>query len=175
MNRARLLASCAVMISLTTAARGQTPIREFSLAVGASQYDASGTGTAPMGAFRYSAPIVGRWLLGDLSLSYASLDEQFSTSNTHVGVVEGQVQAQLPFNSVRPYIGVGGGWLHYFSNAAGRPATGQTASGSVGLRIPVASALIVRGEMRLRMWESGRNQGLHNNAAEFTAGLGFAF
>jgi len=175
MNRATLLGSCALVISLATSAHGQTPFREFSLAAGATQYDASGTGTGPVGAFRYSAPIVGRWLLGDLSLSYASLDEQFSTSNTHVGVVEGQVQAQLPFNSVRPYIGLGGGWLHYFSNAGGRPATGQTASGSVGLRIPVASSLILRGEMRLRTWESGRNQGLHNNAAEFTAGLGLAF
>ena len=175
MTRPFLLVSCAFLIGVSAAAHGQTPMREFSLAVGASQYDASGTGTGPVGAFRYSAPIVGRWLLGDMSLSYASLDEQFSTSNTHVGVVEGQVQAQLPFNSVRPYVGVGGGWLHYFSNAGGRPATGQTASGSIGLRIPVASALILRGEMRLRMWESGRNRGLHNNAAEFTAGLGFAF
>lgn len=175
MNRATLLTSCALLIGYSAAARGQTPIREFSLAAGASQYDASGTGTAPVGAFRYSAPIGGRWLLGDLSLSYASLDEQFTVSNTQVGVAEGQVQAQLPFNSVRPYIGIGGGWLHYFSNAAGRRATGGTVSGSVGLRIPLASALIVRGEMRLRAWEAGGNGSYHNSAAEFTAGLGFAF
>ena len=175
MNRAVLLTACVLSIGLAARAWGQTPFREFSIAVGATQYDASGTGTGPVGALRYSAPIVGRWLLGDLSLSYSSLDEQFSTSSTHAGVAEGQIQAQLPFNSVRPYIGVGGGWLHYFSNAGGRPSTGQTASGSVGLRIPIASALILRGEMRLRMWESGRNQGLHNNAGEFTGGLGFAF
>src|SRR6476620_11961631 len=99
MTRPSLLVSFAFVVGASTAAHGQTPMREFSLAFGASQFDASGTGTAPVGAFRYSAPIAGRWLLGDLSLSYASLDEQFSTSNTHLGFAEGQVQAQLPFNS----------------------------------------------------------------------------
>jgi Outer membrane protein beta-barrel domain len=175
MKRAVLLTSCALLMVLTAAAQGQTPIREFSLAIGASQYDASGTGTAPLGAFRYSAPIAGRWLVGDLSLSYATLDEQFSSTNTNLGVAEGQLQAQLPFNSIRPYIGVGGGWLHYFSNMAGRPATGGTVSGSVGLRIPVSNALILRGEMRLRAWQAGGDGAYHDNAAEYTAGLGFAF
>jgi hypothetical protein len=175
MNRAVLLTSCALLMAFTAAAHGQTPIREFSLAVGASQFDASGTGTAPLGAFRYSAPIAGRWLLGDLSLSYATLDEQFSPTNTNLGVAEGQLQAQLPANSVRPYIGIGGGWLHYFSNTAGRPATGGTVSGSVGLRIPVSNALILRGEMRLRAWQAGGDGSYHDNAAEYTAGVGFAF
>ena len=175
MNHAALVTSCALLIGVTARAQGQTPMREFSLAAGASEYDASGTGTAPVGALRYSAPIVGRWLLGDLSLSYASLDEQFSTANTHIGVAEGQLQAQLPFNSIRPYIGIGGGWLHYLSNAGGRPATGGTVSAAVGLRVPVSSSLILRGEMRMRAWEAGSDGVYHNNAGEFTAGLGFAF
>jgi hypothetical protein len=175
MNRAVVLISCALLIGFTAPAQGQTPIREFSLAVGATQYDASGTGTAPLGAFRYSAPIAARWLLGDLSLSYATLDEQFSSTNTNLGVVEGQLQVQLPTSSVRPYIGIGGGWLHYFSNAAGRPATGGTVSGSVGLRIPVSNALILRGEMRVRAWQAGGDGAYHDNAAEYTAGLGLAF
>jgi Outer membrane protein beta-barrel domain len=175
MNRPALLASCALLLGFNAMAQAQKPVREISLAVGASQYDASGTGTAAVGALRYSGPIASNWLLGDLSILYASLDEQLSSTNTNLGVVEGQVQAQLPFNSVRPYIGIGGGWLHYFSNAAGRPATVQTVSGSVGLRVPVATSLVLRGEMRLRAWESGGDGGYHNNAAEFTAGLGFAF
>jgi len=96
-------------------------------------------------------------MLGELSLSYASLDEQFSAISTRVGVGEAQLQA------------------HYFNNAAGRPATTPTVSASVGLRIPVSSSVLMRGELRLRSWESGSNSGFHNNAAEFTAGLGYAF
>jgi hypothetical protein len=128
-----------------------------------------------MAALRLGLPLVGRWMLADLSLSYASLDEQFSSTNTRTGVGEVQLQAQLPSPHVQPYIGLGGGWLHYFTNAAGRSATTPTLSGSLGLRVPVASAFLLRGEMRLRTWESSSNSGFHNNAAEFTAGLGYAF
>jgi hypothetical protein len=114
-------------------------------------------------------------MLGDLSLSYASLDEQFSSINTRVGIAEGQLQLQLPAAVLRPYIGLGGGWLHYFNNTAGRTATSPTLSASAGLRVALAAALLLRGELRLRTWGSGRNSGFHNNAAEFTAGLGYAF
>jgi hypothetical protein len=155
--------------------RAQTPYREISTAVGFSQFDASGTGTAPVAAIRAAAPLIGKWLLGDLSLSYASLDEQFSTTNTHVGVGEAQLQAELPATRVRPYIGVGGGWLHYFNNSAGRGAGSPTVSGAVGLRIPVASTVLLRGELRMRSWRSTSSSGFHNAAAEFTAGIGYAF
>ncbi len=153
----------------------QTSTREVSFAVGASQFDASGTGTAPLAAIRAAAPLVGDWMLGDISLSYASLDEQFSPINTRVGVAEGQLQAQLPATRVRPYVGLGGGWFHYFNNAAGRSTTSPTVSGSVGLRVRVSSGLLLRGELRLRSWKTGGNSGFVNNAAEWTAGMGYAF
>jgi hypothetical protein len=114
-------------------------------------------------------------MLGDISLSYASLDEQFSPINTRVGVAEGQLQAQLPATRVRPYVGLGGGWFHYFNNAAGRSTTSPTVSGSVGLRVRVSSGLLLRGELRLRSWKTGGNSGFVNNAAEWTAGMGYAF
>src|SRR5437763_794450 len=115
-----LASACALAISLASSLGAQAPSRELSLAVGASQFDASGTGTAPMAALRVAAPLVGRWMLGDFSLSYASLDEQLTSINTRIGVAEGQLQAQLPAARLRPYVGLGGGWLHYFNNAAGR-------------------------------------------------------
>ena len=175
-NRIAFSAFCVLLLSSAIPVGAQTGTRELSFAVGVSQFDASGTGTAPMAAIRGAARLVGRWMLGEISLSYASLDEQFSTTNTRVGVGEGQLQAQLPATRVRPYFGVGGGWLHYFNNAAGRSATTPTVSGSVGLRIPVTSAFLVRGEVRLRSWKSGgTSSGFHNNAAEFTAGMGYAF
>jgi len=171
--KGKILLASLIPLAFATSSQAQT-WRELSIAVGFSQYDASGTGTAPMGAARFAGNIAGNWLLADVSAMYASLDEQFSTASTNVGVFEGQAQLQLPLHAVQPYIGVGGGWLHYFSNAAGRPSTGRTVSGSVGLRIPMASRLLLRGEMRLRAWDSGDN-GLHNSAAEFTAGAGYIF
>jgi len=165
--------ACCALIGSSTSLLGQVRSREISLAAGFSQFDASGTGTAPMAALRVAAPLVGSWLLGDLNFVYASLDEQFSATNTHIGVAEGQLQAQWPAARIRPYIGLGGGWLHYFSNAAGRPGTGPTLSGSAGLRIAV-DPMIFRGELRLRTWESAGG-GYNNSAAEFTAGVGFAF
>ena len=173
-NRFRFSAFCAVLI-VAIPVGAQTRTREVSVAAGASQFDASGTGTAPIAAVRAAAPLVGRWILGEISLSYASLDEQFSAINTRVGVGEAQLQAQLPATRVRPYIGLGGGWLHYFNNAAGRPATTPTVSASAGLRIPISPSVLVRGELRLRSWESGSNSGFNNNAGEWTAGLGYAF
>ena len=174
MKVVRVAALSLFLACLASSISAQTSRHEISIAAGASQFDASGTGTAPLAAIRLSGPIASSWLLGDLSLSYASLDEQFSTVNTRTGVAEGQVQAQWPAIHFRPYIGIGGGWLHYFNNDAGRGATARTASGSVGLRVAASSTLVLRGEMRLRTWDSG-NSGFHNNAAEFTAGVGFAF
>jgi hypothetical protein len=174
-NGIRFSAFYALLLVSAIPASAQTSTREVSFAIGASQFDASGTGTAPLAAIRAAAPLVGNWMLGDISLSYASLDEQFSTINTRVGVAEGQLQAQLPATRVRPYVGLGGGWLHYFNNSGGLPATNPTVSGSVGLRVPVSSALLLRGELRLRSWKTGTSSGFHNNAAEWTAGMGYAF
>lgn len=165
----------AFLLFSTLPLAAQTATREVSFAVGASQFDASGTGTAPIAAIRAATPLVGRWLLGEVSLSYASLDEQFSTTNTRVGVGEGQLQAQFPVTRVRPYVGLGGGWLHYFSNAEGRSAATPTLSGAAGLRIPFASALMLRGELRVRYWEGGGSSGFVNGAAEFTGGIGYRF
>jgi len=183
-NRIRYSLFSASLLFSAIPVAAQTATREVSFAVGASQFDASGTGTAPLAAFRVAAPLVGRWMLGEISLSYASLDEQFSTSHTRVGVGEAQLQVHLPAALVlhrifafraRPYIGVGGGWVHYFNNAAGRSATAPTVSGAVGVRVPIASPLVLRGEFRLRSWRGGGNSGFVNSAAEFTAGMGYRF
>lgn len=175
MQLVRVTALALFLACVSSSLSAQVAKHEISVAAGVSQFDASGTGTAPLMAARVSGQLLSSWLLGDLSFSYAPLDEQFSTESTRTGVFEGQLQAQLPLARLQPYIGVGGGWLHYFNNDAGRGATAPTISGAVGLRAPLTSALVVRGEMRLRSWDSGQNSGFHDSAAEFTAGLGFAF
>jgi hypothetical protein len=169
------VAACAVSICVATSAIAQAPRHEISLGGGISQFDASGTGTAPVGVLRISAPLVGNWILADLGFLYASMEEQLSAVNTRVGIAEGQVQLQIPMRAVRPYVGLGGGWLHYFNNDAGSAATVTTVSGSLGLRVPVSRKVLFRGELRLRAWESRGGGGYNNSAAEITAGLGFAF
>lgn len=175
MKMVRISLLSVLVASLSSPLSAQVAKYEVSLAGGASQFDASGTGTAPLAALRVSGQLVSTWLLGDLSFSYAPLDEQFSTESTRTGVLEGQIQAQWPAARFRPYLGVGGGWLHYFNNDAGRGATAPTASAAAGLRVTLTPAFLLRGEMRLRTWDSGQNSGFHNSAAEFTAGLGIAF
>jgi len=170
-----LVLSSFVLILLSVAPlSGQTTGRELSLAVGAMSFDASGTGTAPMAAIRAAASFGAPWLLGELSLGYASLDEQFSTSNTSIGVAEAQVQAQLPASRFRPYIGLGGGLLTYFNNAVGRSSPTPTLSAAVGARIPV-SALVLHGEFRLRGWKSRPDSDGTNVGGELTAGVGYFF
>jgi hypothetical protein len=179
-NAFRRALSCASILFLIPAIslNAQMPAPEISASVGAMQFDASGTGTAPVIALRAAVPLVGSWLLGEGNLSYASLDEQFSDVGTRIGVAEGQLQFQLPFARVRPYLGAGAGWLHYFNNAAGRAATSPTYSAAAGLRIGLSPRLSARAELRLRGWDyhsdqTGSNFG--SSAAEWTGGLAYTF
>jgi hypothetical protein len=170
-RRALFCASILFLIpAISLDAQMRTP--EISASVGAMQFDASGTGTAPVIALRAAVPLVGSWLLGEGNFSYASLDEQFSDVGTRIGVAEGQLQFQLPLGRVRPYLGAGAGWFHYFNNAPPR-ATSPTYSAAAGLRVGLSRRFAARAELRLRAWfpyASG-----NNNAAEWTGGLAYTF
>ena len=171
---------CASILSLVAALslEAQTSKPEISASVGAMQFDASGTGTAPVIALRAAVPLTGSWLLAEGNLSYASLNEQFSDAGTRIGVAEGQVQFQLPLARVRPYLGVGAGWLHYFNNAAGRAATSPTYSAAAGLRVGLSPRIAARTELRLRAWDYHRDQAgssIGASGAEWTGGLAYTF
>jgi hypothetical protein len=168
---------CASILSVVFGAslEAQLSRPEVTASVGAMQFDASGTGTAPVIALRAALPIVGSWLLAEGNLSYASLDEQFSDVGTRVGVAEGQLQAQLPFARVRPYLGLGGGWLHYFNNRTER-TTSPTYSAAAGLRVGLSPRFIARAELRLRGWNpTPTGSGFGASAAEWTGGLAYTF
>jgi hypothetical protein len=167
---------CASILSLIFAAslEAQMSKPEISAAVGAMQFDASGTGTAPVIALRAAFPIVGSWLLAEGNLSYASLDEQFSNVGSRIGVAESQLQAQLPLARVRPYLGLGAGWLHYFNNAPPR-ATSPTYSAAAGLRVGLSPRVTARAELRLRAWNPYTTSSGFDNAAEWTGGLAYTF
>jgi len=158
-------------------AGAQAPGPELSLSAGAMQFDASGTGVAPTAAARAALPVAGRWLLAEGSLAYAALGEQFAPSPTRVAAAVAQLQLQAPLGPVRPYLGVGGGWVRYLSNAGGQPAAPGTLSGAAGLRVAVSGRLGVRGELRVRGWQrtSDGDFGFVNSAAEYTGGVTYAF
>jgi hypothetical protein len=175
-NASRRAFLCASILFLIPAISldAQMPGPEISASVGAMQFDASGTGTAPVIALRAAFPIVGSWLLAEGNLSYASLDEQFSNVGSRIGVAEGQLQAQLPLGRVRPYLGAGAGWLHYFNNAP-PSATSPTYSAGAGLRVGLSPRVTARAELRLRIWNPYPNSSGNNSAAEWTGGLAYTF
>jgi hypothetical protein len=179
-NAYSLTLCCMSMLLLvsTIPSEAQSARPEISANVGAMQFDASGTGTVPVIAVRAGVPLVSSWLVGEANFSFASLDEQFSELGTRVGVAEGQLQVQLPLARFRPYLGAGAGWLHYFNNAAGRPATSPTYSGAAGMRVRLSGRFGARAELRLRGWDyqrepTGSNFGA--SAAEWTAGWVYSF
>ena len=129
-------------------------------------------------ALRGAVPLGTSWLLGEGNFSYASLDEQFSAVGTRIGVAEGQLQFQLPLARVRPYVGAGAGWLHYFNNAVGRAATSPTYSAAAGLRVGLSPRFTARAELRLRGWNpynDSPSSGFGASAGEWTGGLAYTF
>jgi hypothetical protein len=167
-----------LILSAALPLRAQSTSPQIAAVLGAMQFDASGTGTVPMVGVRGTLPLVGSWMLGEANFSFASLDEQFNELGTRVGVAEGQLQFQLPLARVRPYVGLGAGWLHYFSNAAGRAPTTPTFSGAAGLRLGLSHGLGAQGELRIRGWNYHHDNFSSNfgsSAAEWTAGLTYAF
>jgi hypothetical protein len=144
-------------------AAAQLPIPSLSIAGGVSQFDLSGTGTAPFGAVRLDIPLLSLIAEGSLGVMRASED---IGHRTYI-IPEAQLQWEiLPF-LVKPYLGVGGG---LFRAVAG-PGTHNseiTASASAGVRVAVP--LIgagVRGEVRVR----GIGSGFGGSAAEWTLGV----
>ena len=170
-----LFCASSLLLVLAIPLQSQIPAPEVSLAVGAMQFDASGTGTVPVIALRGAIPLASSWILGEGNFSYASLDEQNGVG-TRVGVAEGQVQFQLPSYRIRPYMGLGGGWLHYFTNAGTRETTSPTVSVAAGLRARLSGRFGASAELRVRTWRyGGQSAGFGNSAAEWTAGTTYSF
>ena len=170
---ALLLASALVAAPADAQRIGPT----ITIAAGASTFDASGTGTAPTLAARFDAPLGVRWLLAEASAGYSRFGEQFGGPATNFGVLEGQLQVQLPLARVRPYLGLGTGWASYLSNAYGRDRVTATQSVSGGVRLVVSPRMIARGELRVRGWARNGSipDGYVSGAAETTIGIGLRF
>jgi hypothetical protein len=174
----RIIGCASLVFIAAIPLEAQTRGPQISAAWGAMQYDALGTGTAPMMALRAGIPVAGSWLVAEGNLSVASLDEQSAEIGTRTGIAEGQLQFQLPFARVRPYVGVGGGWAHYFSNALHGSETSPTYSAATGLRFLLSPRIGASAELRLRGWNYYHDQsgsGFGSSAAEWTGGLSYTF
>ena len=145
-------------------ASAQLPIPRFEIAGGVSKFDLSGTGTAPFGAVRVDLPLSALVIEG--SLGAFRPQENFGVHHTYL-VPEGQVQLQLFPAIIRPYIGVGGGWMRAVDGPDPR-RNDVTASLSAGVRAGLPGLpFALRGEVRLR----GIGSNFGQRASEYTIGL----
>ncbi len=128
-----------------SALHGQDP-SAITLIGGASQYDLSGTGTAPFVAVRYER-LVTRALVLEGGVEYLTYSPQFGDRRHHV-FPEVMIQLQVPGGSLRPYVGAGAGLS--FGTGAFRSLVDLTLAGAGGFRIITSSAWSMRAELRVR-------------------------
>lgn len=136
----------------------------LGFALGASQFDLSGTGTTPFVALRLVFE-ANRFLLLEPGLGAMRPDEQLGRQVTYL-LREAQVQLQVPGKVVRPYLGVGGGAIMAIDDD-GNSDTELTLSAAGGLRIRLGSGPALVTELRVR----GIGSEFTGSSAEWTAGL----
>ena len=162
---------CAAVLALVSAltvnnarAQGEPAARarhSIGLTVGVSQFDLVGTGTTAIVGARADIAMQS-WLLAEGALSTFRPAEQLG--RTLYLVPEAQLQFQVPSHTIRPYVGVGGGYVLQ---------TGLrriTASAATGVRIPI-TAVDLRGELRVR----GIGTSFSAATAEWTFGAAYRF
>ena len=167
-HRARSLILSLVLASSPLVAQDTAARPRFTagLAVGAAQFDLSGTGTTPFARahldVRMAAP---SWLLLQGAVGVLRPEEQSGVKRRHL-IPEAQLQAEMSVWNVRPYLGVGGGWVV----PSGGRTTG-TASGAGGVRFDLGTRLDGSAELRVR----GIGRGFSGSIAEWTVGAAYRF
>jgi hypothetical protein len=162
LRAAALVAAC--LAAPAQADAQLVPVPHFSIMGGVSQFDLSGTGTAPFGAIRVDVPLL--VVIAEGSLGVFRPKEQSGTS-TYI-IPEAQLQWQiLPF-LVKPYVGIGGGLFKAVSGPSSASEITASASAGVRVSVPLIGAG-VRGEVRVR----GIGSSFGGSAAEWTLGVSF--
>lgn len=144
-------------------ASAQLPIPSVSVMGGVSTWDLSGTGSSPFGALRLDIPLL--FVIGEGSLGIFRAHEQSGT-RTYI-IPEAQLQWQIFPLLVKPYIGVGGGWVRAISGPGAHSST-VTASASAGVRVGVP---LIGAGFRAEVRARGIGSGFNGSAVEYTAGL----
>jgi len=160
----------AALLCATAAGAQQAPARATTASIigGVSQWDLSGTGTSPFLGARIDREL-NSVFLGEAGVTAMRPAEQFGERVTYL-FPEVQLQAQLPFRVVRPYLGVGGGYG--IASSRGEHSSEGTVAGAGGVRILVPnSSTTLRAELRVR----GVGTGFTGSTAEWTLGVGHRF
>lgn len=165
MSLARTASPPLLLLFLGTLGLGaQLPSPKLGISAGASHYSFGGvesSGTTAIGALRLELPLLFIVADGSLGLFRPKVRGQ---TNTFI-VPELQVQWQFSPIGVRPYLGLGAGWLH----PTGGPAvTEMTYSAAAGVRAGIPFIpLGFRAEARHRILGSS----LGRHATELTLGV----
>jgi hypothetical protein len=166
---AAVLAAAAAAPAHAHAQAGASTRPSIAVGAGVSQFDLSGTGTAPVFTARVDYPL-GRVLLAEGGVAVARPDQQFGDTTTFV-VPEVGVQIQLP-RRVAPYLGVGvGAALDFRRERDGGTVSDPTFSGAAGVRAWLTERVGLRGELRVR----GIGTRFTGSAAEWTGGAALRF
>lgn len=158
-------AAAAAMLASPVAA--QLPIPRPSIVAGVSNYRLGGDssdGTTPIAALRVDLPLV--LFLAEGSLAVFRPELAGGVRRTYL-IPEAQAQWQLFPTLVRPYLGIGTGWLNPLSG--GGNVVTYSASAGVRAGLPLMPVGF-RAEARVR---AGASNGLKRQATEFTVGVTF--
>lgn len=174
----RLLLTLLVAAALapTPSAAQQPAGTTLTMVAGIAEWDLTGVGFGPASAIRAAHPVVGRWLVGEVSLGYMRADEDFAPRPTHIGHGDVHIQLLVPSWRLTPYTGVGLSAVTFLTNAADGPRTSLGPSGAVGLRGWVTRRAAIGLELRIRAWDPHDNDsGFGAVAAEYLVGLSRSF
>lgn len=172
----RVLRTLAALLALAGAPRAAAaqdaaepagrPPRAFGLVLGTSQYDLRGVGGTLLIGARYEVER-GPWLVTELAFGRIDAAADFG-DRQKLTTIEGQLQAQLVFGPLRPYVGAGLGIASLTDRAGGS----LTVSGAGGARLAIPrTRLDLRGELRLR----GIERRFTGSAVEITGGVAYRF
>ena len=147
------------------------PRRSITLQAGGMVTDYYDDATAPMGALRADWRLR-NWLRSEVGASYARA-ESGTQGAVNVAGVAVAIQAELPTNLVRPYVGLGMGIHGTFEPEGGDRYFGPSNQAMAGLRVRLTDRVGLRGELRYRM-DAGQSGGYADNM-EMTGGLSWRF
>lgn len=141
--------------------------RTVSLSGGAIARASGGVATGALLAARIDQVLSVRWLLAEAELAYAVADQAADVA--HFAGIGVQLQLQVPFRRLQPFVGVGGG----VAGHVGRPGgvyqnwDGMVSAGA-GIRVALPAGLLARVEARARY-----TPGVAGHTGEVTLGLGW--
>lgn len=160
-------------VSPAVAGAQQLPLRSASVTTGVAYFDSRGEGYSPTLALRVDQSFARAWLVAEGGVAYMPLRTPFAADRTNLMALDAQLQLQLPFSRVRPYVGIGGGAMMYLSNPDSDGRVTQLATVSAGVRVPVRAGWSFRGDTRLALWERARqtNDAFTHGAAGVALGV----